>query len=109
MDFLIENRDDLKIKPYCHLAIDKRPEEELFDIRKDPACIHNLAADPEYKKVSQRLWKRLAAELSKTGDPRMEGSDVFESYRRYSSLRYCPIPDWAKTGEVPTPNWVERR
>jgi hypothetical protein len=31
--FLVENRDDPKIKPYFHLAVDKRPAEELYDIR----------------------------------------------------------------------------
>ena len=108
LHFLVENREDPKIKPFFHLAVDKRPEEELYDIKTDPACIHNLAEDPNHKKTAKKLWKMLAAELRKTGDPRMKGSDVFESYRRYSSLRYFPIPEWAKTGDVPTPNWVER-
>ena len=108
LSFLIENREDPKIKPYFHLAVDKRPEEELYDIKKDPACIHNLADDPKHTQVAKKLWKKLASELRKTDDPRMNGSDVFESYRRYSSLRYFPIPEWAKSGDVPTPNWVER-
>ncbi|MCH9022387.1 MAG: sulfatase [Planctomycetes bacterium] len=108
LDFLIAHREDPKIKPYFHMAVDKRPQEELYDIKKDPACIHNLADDPKHTQVAKRLWKTLASELRQTGDPRMNGSDIFESYRRYSGLRAFPIPDWAKSGDVPTPNWLER-
>jgi len=107
-EYLIENRNYEKIKPYFLLAMDKRPEEELFDIKADPGCIKNLAKDPKYKKIAKDLWKKLAYELGETGDPRMKGSDIFESYRRYSSLRKFPIPEWAETGKVPTPNWIER-
>ncbi len=108
LSFLVKNREDPKIKPFFHLAVDKRPEEELFDITTDPGCIHNLAEDPKYGKVAKQLWEKLASELRSTDDPRMKGSEVFESYRRYSSLRYFPIPEWANSGDVPTPNWVER-
>jgi uncharacterized sulfatase len=58
--------------------------------------------------VARDLWDKLSCELRKTGDPRMEGSDIFESYRRYSRLRYFPIPDWAEGEVVPTPNWIQR-
>lgn len=108
LSFLIENREDPKIKPFFHLAVDKRPEEELYDIKADPACIHNLAEDGNHTEVAEKHWRMLASELRKTDDPRIRGSDLFESYRRYSPLRYFPIPDWAKEGDVPTPNWVQR-
>lgn len=109
LTFLVENRNDPAVKPYFHLAVDKRPQEELYDIRKDPGCIHNLADEPGYKDVAKELWKTMSAELRNTNDPRIEGSDIFESYQRYSSLRYFPIPDWAKSGDVPTPNWIQRQ
>jgi len=108
LTYLIENRDDPKIKPYFHLAVDKRPFEELFDIKKDPGCINNLVGNPKYADVLIKLRNRLTAELRKTGDPRIEGSDIFESYQRYSTIRYFTIPDWAKEGDVPTPNWTNR-
>jgi N-sulfoglucosamine sulfohydrolase len=108
LDYLIKNRKDPKIKPFYQLAVSKRPQEELFDIKRDPGCIHNLADNPKYAKVAKKLWQKLSAELSETGDPRMAGSDIFESYRRYSKLRYFPVPGWAKEGDVPTPNWVQR-
>lgn len=108
LDYLIKNRKDPKIKPFFKLAVAKRPHEELYDIKRDPGCIHNLADNPKYAKVAKQLWKKLSSELRETGDPRMQGSDVFESYQRYSSLRYFPIPHWAKKGDVPTPNWTMR-
>lgn len=108
LTFLVDNRDDPAIRPFFELAVAKRPAEELYDIRTDPGCIHNLAADPQYRDVRENLWKRLSAELEKTGDPRISGSDIFETYQRYSSIRYFPIPDWARHGDVPTPNWINR-
>ena len=35
MDFLIENRNHQKYKPFFHLSVNKRPGEELFNIKKD--------------------------------------------------------------------------
>ncbi|MCF2488668.1 sulfatase [Dyadobacter sp. CY347] len=36
---------------------EEKPAEELFDIATDPHNIHNLAADPKYKDVLQKLRK----------------------------------------------------
>jgi uncharacterized sulfatase len=106
--YLIENRDFTRRKSFLGLAVAKRPAEELYDIQTEPGCLNNLADDPAYADVKRELWKKLAATLRETGDPRMEESDIFESYRRYSPLRYFPIPEWAETGNVPTPNWINR-
>jgi len=106
LSYLVQNRDDPKIRPFFEMAVAKRPLEELFDIKQDPGCINNLANDPKFKEVKDDLWGKLSRTLTETGDPRMKGDDVFESYRRYSPIRYFPIPDWAETGDVPTPNWA---
>ena len=108
LTFLIENRDDPAIRPFFELSVARRPAEELYDIRKDPGCIHNLAAHQDYQAIRETLWELLSSELEATADPRMSGSDVFESYQRYSGIRYFPVPDWAQHGEVPTPNWINR-
>lgn len=109
LTFLVEHRDDPRFAHFFHLAVDKRPEEELFDIRKDPGCIHNLADDPAYADQKHELWTKLSRTLRDTGDPRMDGNDIFDSYRRYSGIRYFPIPDWATNGEVIHPNWAVYR
>lgn len=66
---------------YWQLSFGKRPAEELYDVKADPYCMNNLAADPAYKEVKDSLWRELEAKLKETGDPRIEGrGDVFESY-----------------------------
>jgi len=94
LDFLIENRDDAYVGRYFHLAVDKRPAVELFDVRHDPGCLQNLADDPKFAAVRERLGSELDSYLSATGDPRMtDDGDVFETYRRYSPIRSFPKPE----------------
>ncbi len=93
LDFLIANRDDAELGKYFHLAVDKRPAEELFDIVKDPGCLTNLAAAAEFDDVRKKLGARLEAYLEETGDPRLRGNgDVWETYKRYSPIRKFPAP-----------------
>ncbi len=90
---LIEGRDDPAIKDYFHWAIDKRPEEELFDITTDPGCLKNLAVDPAHEETRAKLWGQLEAHLKETGDPRVTGNgDIWEEYIRYSAIRKFPEP-----------------
>ncbi len=93
LDYLVERRDDPEIRPYFLMAVDKRPGEELFDIRKDPGCLTNLAGDPEHLHARQDLAERLESYLRETGDPRVLGNgDIWESYQRYSPIRTFPEP-----------------
>ncbi len=93
LDFLIENRNDPEIRPFFLMAVDKRPAEELFDIKKDPGCLDNLAAKPEFDEVRGVLAAKLDSYLKETGDPRANGNgDIWESYKRYSPVRSFPEP-----------------
>jgi N-sulfoglucosamine sulfohydrolase len=114
LTFLIQNREDPMIGPFFHLSVDRRPAEELFDIRKDPACVNNLAADPSFTKVRADLSDRLTAYLKETNDARVvspDGGDIWETYPRYSGLRWFPTPDWAKEdpNSVPDQEWMEKK
>lgn len=112
LSFLIEKRDDPAIGKFFHLAVDKRPAEELFDIRSDPGCLHNLAALPEHEETKTRLAGRLTAYLKQTGDPRLGPTgDIFETYPRYSHLRWFPTPDWVKDSpdSVPAMPWLDAK
>jgi N-sulfoglucosamine sulfohydrolase len=114
LTFLIENRDDANIGHFLGLSVDLRPAEELFDIRKDPACLHNLAADPAFAKVRSNLNARLFDYLKETNDARVtspDGGDIWETYPRYSSLRWFPTPDWAKENpdRVPDQEWLDKK
>ena len=93
LDYLIEHRDDPEIRPYLLMAVDKRPAEELFDIRQDPACLTNLAGDPQHEQIRKQLAERLESYLRETGDPRVTGDgDIWETYERYSPIRTFPEP-----------------
>lgn len=112
LTYLIENRSDPKIRHYLDLAVGKRPAEELFDIKKDPGCLNNLAEKAEFAEVKQQLSDRLLEYLKETGDPRVSGNgDVWETYPRVSHLRWFPEPDWVQNASSPLPKqpWLEAR
>lgn len=73
---------------WAALTFAKLPEEQLFDIRKDPGCLTNLAQSSALKAVKAQLRSRLDAELTAQQDPRMLGrGDIWESYPRHSPMR----------------------
>ncbi len=45
------------------LSFGKRPAEELYDLKKDPDQLENVAEDPEYGPIKEELEARLLAEL----------------------------------------------
>ncbi len=90
--FLVDHRSDPKWKPYFDHAYGKRPREELFDLKKDPHQMRNLAAVPAYASTAAELRKRLLAELRQTGDPRLVNDGQFFE----SPPMAGPIPNDAK-------------
>ncbi|MGC9327949.1 MAG: sulfatase family protein [Candidatus Hinthialibacter sp.] len=83
--FLLEHQETYP--EYFEAAYGKRPLEELFDITQDPACMHNLADDPKHAEIKAKLWSELERTLTEQNDPRMSGSEIFDSYPRFSSMR----------------------
>lgn len=78
---IITRAMDAAIRPFYERAFEKRPDRELYDLRKDPYQLHNVADDPAYADTVKQLDARLMKELTDTGDPRATGGgDVFESY-----------------------------
>lgn len=65
------HRNEPEWKPFYERAYGKRPREELFDLKKDPDEMHNVAADPDYAGIRAKLEKQLLGELKSTDDPRM--------------------------------------
>jgi N-sulfoglucosamine sulfohydrolase len=112
LDFLIEKREDPAVRPFFHLAVDHRPARELYDIVADPGCLVNLVENPAHAETREQLAKQLDEYLLKTGDPRATGTgDIFETYPRYSHIRWFPEPEWAKEnpGSVPPTPWIDER
>ncbi|MGC9344991.1 MAG: sulfatase family protein [Bacteroidales bacterium] len=94
--FIVENHEDPDVQKYFELAVGLRPEFELFNIKTDPYCLTNLAGNENYAEVEAEMKAALLQELEETGDPRVVGPDkeVFDSYPRYSPMRYFPEPYW---------------
>lgn len=90
-DFMIKHQGSL-----FKLAFNKFPDEMLYDIQKDPYCMHNLANNPAYEKVKDKLSGILKQKLKETNDPRMGNNpNIWESYRRYGPIHKFPRPEWA--------------
>ncbi len=89
---LIAKRDDFYIGPFFHLAIDKRPEWQLFNVTEDPDCLIDLANDPDHARVYAKYKEQLTESLTATGDPRILGyGHVWEDYpRTRGPMRYFP-------------------
>lgn len=94
LDYMINHLTDKEIRPYLLLCCDKRPEFELYDVADDPECLNNLADLPAFETLRQSMFTLLKDELIRTGDPRVTGPDkeIFDSYKRYSPMRYFPKP-----------------
>lgn len=83
---------------YYNLSFGLRKGEELFDIVKDPACMHNLAYLEEFSQIKAALLKELTIELLKTDDPRAYGKgDIFDQYRYVKEP--APPHDWNRLDE----------
>ncbi|MFK7821545.1 MAG: sulfatase [Planctomycetaceae bacterium] len=112
LSLMIANRTEPDFARCLALAVDRRPDEELYDIQADPGCLNNLADLSELKSQKVKLAAMLSKEMIATNDPRSRGEgDVFETYPRYSHLRRFPKPDWAKQNPeaVPKLPWFEQR
>jgi uncharacterized sulfatase len=83
--WMLEHRGEMP-ELFAH-SFGKRPDEELFDIKADPGCLHNLAGKPEHAGIQAGLSARLMKLLEDQQDPRARGSEIFDSYPRMSTMR----------------------
>ncbi len=72
---LLDGRRDPAIERYFRLATDRRPAEELYDVRRDPGQLTNLAGQAGYRKEQDRLRAQLLTWMQETGDPRARVDD----------------------------------
>lgn len=112
LQWMIANRNQPDTAKLFEAAVGLRPREELFDIKADPGCLNNLAASEDHASIKNDLAEKLTAYLTKTGDLRQidpEAGHVWETYPRVSSLRWFPVPDWAKNDQLPEQPWLDAR
>ncbi|MGA9638790.1 sulfatase family protein [Flavobacterium sp.] len=81
---VLNSRRNEGIMKYWELNFGKRGENELYDIKKDPFCVNNLALDANYSKLMANMNKAMTKQLIKENDPRILGNgDIFDHYLYY--------------------------
>ncbi|HUX56468.1 MAG TPA: sulfatase [Bacteroidales bacterium] len=78
-DWIYRHFDDPIYKLYIDYAYAKRPYEELYDLKKDPHQVHNVAGLTQYKDAKSRLSQLMDKILIETKDPRMSENPLFEN------------------------------
>nr|MDQ3623156.1 sulfatase [Verrucomicrobiota bacterium] len=80
-EFILANREQPEMKRFYDSSFGKRPAEELYDLRKDPHQLVNLAAHAEYAGTKRELRERVERWMRETADPRVDpNNDVFDKY-----------------------------
>ncbi len=84
---------------YYDLSFGKRLPDELYDLRRDPEGVNNLANDPFHAKTVEDLRNRMMATLREEKDPRALGeSAIFDTYK-YVGARAKGYDTWLKAQE----------
>lgn len=80
--YIIEHKDDSKqAAMHYELSFAKRPAEELYDLKKDPDQLRNVAGEAGYAEAQAKLAEQLMNELKATNDPRVVGgAEQFDKY-----------------------------
>jgi len=80
---MMSHKDEAGVKSLYAQAFLKRPGEELYDLRKDPYQMNNVASNAKYAKIKKGLSARLERYLKKTGDPRVLGGEIIWDSQNY--------------------------
>ena len=85
---------------YYDLSFGKRLPDELYDLRRDPEGVNNLAHDPFYANTIAELRDRMMTMLKEDQDPRALGNAaVLESYN-YNGGRRKGYETWLRAQEA---------
>ncbi len=89
--WLIQHRNDSQYQWFFNYAFAKRPQEELYDLSKDPDSTINIAAEPAYAEIKSKMAAELMAKLKEVGDPRVTADPV--------PFEHAPFTQDTKTGQ----------
>ncbi|MCL5745953.1 MAG: sulfatase [Acidobacteria bacterium] len=74
-DVILNRREEPAMSRFFRLAFDKRPAEELYDVRREPGELNNVADRPEYAPAKKKLRAMLDRWMKETRDPRAVSED----------------------------------
>ncbi len=75
-EYMMLHKDYPEVNPLYELGFMKRPAEELFDLKKDPYQMNNVAEDKAYAEVNKGLSEKMDKYLIATDDPRAIGGEI---------------------------------
>src|SRR5690606_29536376 len=68
--------------PFWQLNFGLRPADELYNLRTDADCVHNLASEANHGEHVEKLCQQMEAKLKAHEDPRMLGrGHIFDQYK----------------------------
>jgi arylsulfatase A-like enzyme len=102
--WMIHNRAKNEVKQAFDLGFGKRPQEELYDLDKDPNYMSNVADDPDYADTKKDLLDQLMAVLEEQNDPR-----VVEDPVRFENPPYTSPLSGEETKRRESLNKIEER
>ncbi len=83
-DFLLAHQNDPAYAQQTARIFHKRPAEELYDLRKDPDQLDNVAMQSEYSETLRALRARVDDWMKQTNDPRLDPAyDGWDHYPYY--------------------------
>jgi N-sulfoglucosamine sulfohydrolase len=83
-NYILDHRDEPGTQKFFQLCFGKRPGEELYDLRKDPHEINNVADQAEYAAERKQLRTQLDQWMRDSADPRVvNDDDHWDSYPYY--------------------------
>lgn len=90
--YMMKHRSTHGVAHLAELSFGMRPAEELYDLKKDPDQLVNLAGSISYNEIQQKLRRQLFNYLAETQDPRIVGGTVEWDYYPYYGL--ISTPGW---------------
>jgi len=85
-EFILDHRGEPVVRNSFRLAFEKRPAEELYDLRQDPSQMNNVAGQAGYVAGQERSRMTLDQWMKDTDDPRAgEGQARFDAMPYYGA------------------------
>jgi N-sulfoglucosamine sulfohydrolase len=82
--YMMENKTAKNVEKYFKMGFEKRPAEELYDVKKDSYNLVNLAGNPNYRITKNTLKVKLESWMKRSNDPRVNGKgDEIDAYETY--------------------------
>jgi N-sulfoglucosamine sulfohydrolase len=103
---ILQRRREARDMGAWALAFGRRPGEELYDLKRDPFCLTNLAKDLQHRPRLQRLRRQMERELRAQRDPRLFGLGYLFDRYIYADETTRNFYERFMRGEKPKAGWV---